>query len=345
MSLPYMHPYTGISTGLQPRQVPDIGGWVELARNTLGSPGTSCNVTGLADKRYYMVLTSILDTAINGYLHRLNGASGSQYSGRTSGDGAADSTYINRSNMSPQSQATSTPKFEIGYISNLATAEKQCQWWSTVQNALGAGTAPGRYEIVNKFNDATNPISSIQTEITMNNFPTGTEVVVLGWDPDDTHENNFWSQLASVNASGSSTNLSSGTITAKKYLWIQSYLKNTTSHTSDMTFNNDTTTYAYRNSDNGAADSTSTSQAEIEIYSATTTPVFSNMFIINNSANEKLVIGNVVNQHTAGAGTAPNRREFVGKYDNTGAQITEIDIDSSAGNWHADSIINVWGAD
>jgi hypothetical protein len=53
-------------------------------------------------------------------------------------------------------------------------------------------------------------------------------------------------------------------------------------------------------------------------------PHLSNMFIINNSANEKLVIAHVFDQNTAGAGTAPTREEAVGKWANTSAQITEI---------------------
>jgi hypothetical protein len=37
--------------------------------------------------------------------------------------------------------------------------------------------------------------------------------------------------------------------------------------------------------------------------------------------------------------------ENVGKWSNTSAQITEIDIDSTSGNFSSTSIIKVWGSD
>jgi hypothetical protein len=70
----------------------------------------------------------------------------------------------------------------------------------------------------------------------------GSEVVVLGWDPADTHTSNFWEELASVDSRWSSK-LSSGTFTAKKYLWVQCYIHRTSSverKIFDYTFNNDT---------------------------------------------------------------------------------------------------------
>ena len=57
------------------------------------------------------------------------------------------------------------------------------------------------------------------------NYGTNSECVVLGWDESDTHTNNFWEELASVDLGSAGDNLSSGTITAKKYLWVQAYLE------------------------------------------------------------------------------------------------------------------------
>jgi hypothetical protein len=60
MSLPFMQPYMGLGNSLQTAQggaAGGVGGWVELGRTTLGSNGTTIDITSLADKRYYMVLT------------------------------------------------------------------------------------------------------------------------------------------------------------------------------------------------------------------------------------------------------------------------------------------------
>ena len=167
----------------------------------------------------------------------------------------------------------------------------------------------------------------------------------MGWDPSDIHLDDDWLELASITAGGSSTNLSSGTITARKYLWVQAYLEPASSSAARMSFNNDSTSYALRRADNGASDTTSINQSFIELFSATTTPIFVNIFIVNISAREKLVIGSTVNQNTAGVTVSPNRREFIGKWDNTASQITEIDLDSSSGNWNNNSRVNVWGFD
>ncbi len=111
-----------------------------------------------------------------------------------------------------------------------------------------------------------------------------------------------------------------------------------------MTFNDDTTTYARRYSNDGGADITSINESSIDLTSHSTKPAFSNMFIINNLANEKLVIAHLVDQNTAGAGTAPNRSEITAKWDNTSSQITKIDIDLSSGNMGTDTILKVWGS-
>ena len=79
---------------------------------------------------------------------------------------------------------------------------------------------------------------------------------------------------------------------------------------------------------------------------ASSLPSFHNYFVINNSANDKLVTGNNIFQGTAGAGTAPQRMEFTGKWSNTSSQVTEIDFDADGGNsFAATSIIKVWGHD
>jgi hypothetical protein len=65
MSLPFMQPYMGLGNSLQTAQggaAGGIGGWVELGRTTLGSAGDDITVSSLADKRYYMFLTSALNS-------------------------------------------------------------------------------------------------------------------------------------------------------------------------------------------------------------------------------------------------------------------------------------------
>jgi hypothetical protein len=324
-----------------------VGGWVELARTTLGSANGTINVGSLADKRYYMILHDMQGTssASGGTEWQFNSDTGSNYAKRDSQNGGADSTATSQTKIlafGTQQQ----PMFTVGYLSNLSTKEKLWQWWvNHAGDSAGAGIAPYRQEGVGKWANTSNAFDEIDYITTgAETFDTGSEIVVLGWDPADTHTTNFWEELASVNASGSSTNLSSGTITAKKYLWIQAYLDPSGTSYENITFNNDTATnYHHRLSTNGVADSTGQDSAGFPTKNLTA-PRFVNAFVINNSANEKLVITNSVHQNTAGAGNAPERREQVFKWANTSSQITEIDFDSSSGNYSSGSIIKVWGS-
>lgn len=350
MSLPFLQNYLGLSSGLQTIQASSssgsIGGWKELGRTTLGVGGTTITVSSLANKRYYMILNSGEHVSENNTRIRFNSDSGANYADRYSSNGGADGTEINTTHGLLEVNITGTTMLQTAYISNYSTKEKLLMSHTVRHGAAGAGTAPQRSEQVAKWANTTNAISSISVINEGGNFATGAECVVLGYDPADTHTTNFWEELASINASGSSTNLSSGTITAKKYLWIQVYCK---SHTGNinMTFNNDTTAkYARRYSSNGAGDATNSSQNNISnmIGGGDAKPCFANIFIINNSANEKLIIGNSVSQNTAGAGNAPTRIEMVAKWENTSAQITEIDIDSTVTNFSSASMIKVWGS-
>jgi hypothetical protein len=324
------------------------GGWKEVGRTTLGSAGTTITVSGLADKRYYKILTSSKGSGSPDYTARINSDTGSTYASRWMDNGSGENTGVSRTSMLYDSVGGGfNHKFNIGYIANLASKEKLSINHSADSDTSAASTAPSRSETVHKWANTSDALSAFSLISTVN-MDIGSEVVVLGWDEDDTHSTNFWEELASVNASGSSTNLSSGTITAKKYLWIQCYSEGTGGDIL-TTFNNDTGSNSNRrySIDGGAdgSDVNETSMANMHNAGLAGDDAFSNWFIINNSANEKLVIGHSVQNGAAGAATVPLRVEFIHKWANTSAQITEIDFDSQSGNFGSDSIIKVWGSD
>jgi len=325
------------------------GGWVELGRTTLGSAGDSIDVTSLADKRYYMVLSNDIASGSIYPQSQLNGDTGLNYSSRRSANGGADTSLTGRNGIFEGGAGGTTTNFSVTYVANYSTKEKLGIRHTVFEGTSGAGNAPAREEIVGKHAQTSNPISSFKEFNTAGgDYNTGSEVVVLGWDPSDTHTTNFWEELADVTLSSAGDTLSSGTITAKKYLWVQAYLKSSGICGIDMTFNNDTgSNYARRGSNDGGADFTSTSSSALSFNTADTDSAhFFNMFIINNASNEKLGISHGVTQNTAGAGNAPERKEQVHKWANTSNQITKIDINNSAGgDYDVDSFIKVWGSD
>ena len=169
-----------------------IGGWVELGRNTAGGASTTMTVSGIANKRYYMVL--YLDKGMAGAPARVttfNANPSPLYARRQSFSGGADGTAVNATNLNAWADNNVYPQFAVQYISNLATKEKLMISHMVGQNTAGAGNAPSRVEFVGKWSNTPPAISSLTVTCT-SNFNSGDEVVVLGWDPADTHTSNFW---------------------------------------------------------------------------------------------------------------------------------------------------------
>ena len=326
---------------------PAVGGWVELARTTLGSSASTIDVSSIPNKRYYQILVNY-DDSVDSQL-RFNGISTTTYADRSSTNGSVDGTIINADKMiMDQTAAGTNARLVIGYIANLSSKEKLAQFWTVKQQTAGAGTAPNRAEAVGKHAQTTNPIDQMTVVRTTGTYPIGAELVVLGWDPADVHTNNFWEELDSTDFSGSADEFTSGTFPAKKYLWVQCYLEGTPDmRPFAVQFNLDTGfNYTFRRAHNGEADAVFANTNHIEGQGGSNvTNLFWNMFIINNSANEKLCSIHSVSVVTQGAGTAPLRDEIAGKWTNTSSQITSITVlDRSSGKITTGKL-RVWGSD
>jgi len=335
-----------------------VGGWVELGRTTLGSASVDIDVTGLADKRYYMYLIDAKFNDTNPRDLRMqtgNGSfdTGSNYADRISHNGGADGTNVSWTFATTlNSLGIAVPAFGVGYTSNKSDKEKLFQHHFVHQNTAGAGNAAARNECVWKWANTSNSLDRLKvTRTSTYQFSSGSEVVVLGWDPADTHTSNFWEELASVDLSGgASPTLDSGVFTAKKYIWFQFYCDSIASNgVIRCTFNSDTgSNYANRINYNGTEDASNVNTAYAILAGSTyTTPFFVNMFVINNSANEKLITGNTIQQGAAGAGNAPAQRiEVADKWANTSSQITSIQIiNNAAANFGTSTYLKVWGSD
>jgi hypothetical protein len=350
MSFPFLQPYAGLGNSLQTAQAAGgaaaVGGWVELGRTT--ASGSSYSVSSLTDKRYYMILTDAIPSGNCETGYRLNGDTGSNYASRHSKNGS-EGTTTSATDWHLYAEASPTqPNFTVSYLSNLSSKEK-LHLGHNVFSTTGSGSAPGRREFAQKWANTSSVVNSLTVTDRghTGSFASG-ETIVLGWDPADTHTTNFWEELASADLSGGTADdISSGTFTAKKYLWVQCFMEqDTSSITGNATFNSDTgSNYARRRSNNGASDATGTSESSIDVRGGETKNRFENMFIINNTSNEKLVIGNMV-VTTAGVGTAPDRTEYVAKWANTSNQITSVNFNNAdPGNYGTKTTIKVWGSD
>jgi len=325
------------------------GGWKEIGRTTLGSAGTTIDVSSLPDKRYLMILED-MQKPVNARANaRFNTDSTNNYAGSYNMDGGANTGYASASSVYHEASGTNLDAFSVVNVVNLAGKEKLQNIHSVAQVTAGSGTAPSREENTGQWGNASDSINAVNIYSHNANFDSGSEVVVLGWDPADTHTTNFWEELASVELSSAGDLLDTGTFTAKKYLWVQIYTKNSGTINHALQYNGDTgNNYAFRRNLDGGSEGTDINQSSdptISMSSLGGFPLFANIFIINNASNDKLTIAHAIMQNTASAGYAPKRREGVAKWENN-SQITQItSTNSDSGSYDTGSIIKVWGSD
>ena len=328
-------------------QVSGVGGWKELARTTLGSSSSTIDVTSLPNKRYYMILNT-QDYYAYGRVGNSTVDTGTNYAERYSFQGTGETAVPNYNWITMQAGG-GVDGFGVTYWANYSTKEKLHIGHYVDKNATGAANAPKRSETVGKWTNTSNPIDRFHLNTQdANTFSSGSEVVVLGWDPADTHTTNFWTELSSTTLSSTASTIDSGTIPAKKYLWIQAFVKQASTYTVGLQFNSDnTSSYAIRYSGNGGADGTSINTWKCASnYSSFGGGMFLNAFIINNQSKEKLVISHTNEVDTTGAGAASNRIEMVGKWANTSNQITSIQLrkETGTGDLQSGTIMKVWGS-
>ena len=346
------------TTGISPITTA-VGGWKELTRFTLGSTSTSITTPTFDNKIYYKVLvhgiksSGSVETGL-----RMNGvASGNKYAARLRVDDDTERTPTGQNQIADGWFSDPNEFFSQIYISNLAGSEKLVIGHTAGAGTAGVTTVPKRMEWVGKFVPSPDADVSSITIYGSGTFAVGSEVVVLGWDPADSHSTNFWEELASVDLTGgAASTLSSGTIAAKKYLWVQYYTDSIASSSRpDFLFNSDTgTNYSNRYNYNGTESVAASEDSHFAGISPATTPFFANFFIVNNSANEKISIGTGISRGGSGANTAIAQKfELAQKWTRTSgsgtgdasAQITKITLTNDASaNFGTSTYLRVWGS-
>ena len=329
--------------------------WKELDRVTLSSTADELDTSTFTTKDNIMLLVDRPSGSgnVTGKV-TYNGDTGSNYAIRWSDNGASDGNGGSRSNLDAY-YGQGNNEFGVHNIVNISSQEKLGINNIVESNSSGAGNAPSRYEIVNKWANTSAQINRIQfTNTGTGDFSSGTEVVVLGFDNDEADSGtNFWQELANVNLSSAADEISTGTIASKKYImWEYHVLSSGAANGLDnisFRFNNDSgNNYCYRHNDNGGSDGTVTNNSKLRFRSggATAQDFFGSGYIVNKSDKEKLLISEQIYNGGDGASSKPKRAEMVGKWTNTSAQITEIDlIQDGAGSFLTGSYLKVWGSD
>lgn len=325
--------------------------WQEIGRTTLGATG-DISVTGLETKPYIMVLEHCIAAGASmGTKLRFDNDSGSNYAWRRSSNGGADITATSATALQYDGIGDANDSFMVWHINNTNAQEKLTIGQVAKRNSTGATNPPDRFEVTGKWITTSQFTRVDEIDNDSNQYASGSEVVVLGYDPADTSATNFWQQLASTTLGGAADTISSGAFTSKKYLYYELHAINSgqvepnirvgTGGSIDSGSN-----YARRSSYNGAADGTSTSNSWFgQCWNSAATSNFISGFILNVNGREKLGIAEGITQNTAGATNCPTRAEEVSKWTNT-SQINIIDaVNTDTGDFAAGSSLIIWGSD
>ena len=156
-----------------------------------------------------------------------------------------------------------------------------------------------------------------------------------------------WSELSRTILTGTSDTIDSGTIDVKDNLLILCHtISGATTVTGNFRYNGvSAADYARRNSQNGSSDGTGVNQTQIIAgWGETGEDTFVVAWVRNTTGEEKQTLINLNANGTNGAGNAPNRREVAGKWADTSAPITSVQLENSdGGDFQADSEMIVLG--
>lgn len=105
--------------------------------------------------------------------------------------------------------------------------------------------------------------------------------------------------------------------------------------------------YAYRRNTNGSENPAVGGQTNGgTVIPGTGNPAFTIGYVINIATEEKLFITQTVDQSTAGSGSAPSRREAVGKWANTAVQFDRMKmIQVDSGDFSINTNLSALGTD
>lgn len=162
-----------------------------------------------------------------------------------------------------------------------------------------------------------------------------------------------WAKLTTKTLTGTTNTVTTDTFVSTKFNVILFHKLPSGNADGDFRFGNTTidsgSNYAWRNSQNGGADSTATSSSYISDSTLTSDAdtLFSITYLVNISAEEKLAISFSNGANGSVASVAPERTETVGKWSNTSSQINIIQIfeNGAGGNFDTDSNLSAIGTD
>ena len=330
--------------------------WKELDRVTLGSAGADLDTGTFTAKDNLMILAHLIPSTNMACDLTFNADSGSNYAKRRSNNGGSDSTSTSDSLVDLRYNSNEDT-FIVINIRNIASKEKLCL--AHLTTTTSGANSPNRAEVAFKWANTSDQITRVKfNKGSFTNYASGSELIILGCDDDEADSGtNFWQELSNTNLSaGVSDNINSGTITAKKWLMVDSHIVTATYNhgNTNIIVNGDTAqaNYSMRRNYDGANESTyagsnptGSSNGMYTGFGENRTNLLMNTMIANVSGKEKLMFWHMSHAND-GATNEPHRTEAVEKWHTTSGQITDFKILAGTGSHiDANSRMRVWGSD
>ena len=264
-------------------------------------------------------------------------------------------------------------QFVVGEIINTGT-HKNIRYQGVTSGTAGT-TATQRREWYCAYNNSS-AITSMKVHSgtgTDYNFPSGSEIVVLGMDNDETAtsgasaspthtDNPFWNQLGAIDTL-TGDGVMHSTFADKNYLYTELFAARTTNGNKGFFPNDDNSssttpcTFVY-NANGQDSDGSVTSREAIQTTSADNNDEFSftRCWIANPDDKEKLFIVQTTEANSDGdtynTQNPPQRAEMAGKWTATNEGIEKLSVSDgdgrvggSYGNFKTGSFMRVWGND
>jgi|TARA_R110002020_G_scaffold124883_1_gene281998 hypothetical protein len=157
-----------------------------------------------------------------------------------------------------------------------------------------------------------------------------------------------WDFLSSTTLTEAGDTIDSGTIQAKKTLFVQVFgIATGNLDACVIRFNGSTSGYSIRKDNDGDGGSTNTNENGINYMSANASQNhYADFQIMNIDGEPKILIDRTVRDGGSGAGSPPSRKVMLGKWTGTD-QITQIQVVNrdGSGSYNTNSYLNVFGSD
>ena len=157
--------------------------WEKLASNKLTTAGDTLIDTTITAKKHLWIQESKIPTGNCRSKYQFNSDTGNNYAQRYSDNGGTDGTFTSSPVIYAYHSGGSAKALSTTYIINETSKEKLLICEIVENGGDGAGNAPNRQEIVGKWENTSNQITSIKIfNDGTGSFDTDSEVTVYGTD-------------------------------------------------------------------------------------------------------------------------------------------------------------------